>query len=122
MGSRLTSTVRWRSWWIRRPGNWCSGCWATPATPKFVIARVRAAIDADPQIGGRLALWARRLVGEALAQAYRVVADRPSLASLLSAGGAEASGPAAELGDVGRMFARITDAHAARMTALGLAG
>jgi len=89
---------------------------------KFVIARVRAAIDADPQIRGRLALWARRLVGEALAQAYRVVADRPSLASLLSAGSGEASGGAAGLGDVGRMFARITDAHAARMTALGLAG
>ena len=90
---------------------------------EFVIARVRAAIDADPQIGGRLALWARRLVGEALAQAYRVVADRPSLASLLSAGSTgEGSGPAAGLGDIGRMFARITDAHAARMTALGLAG
>ena len=43
---------------------------------EFVIARVRAAIAADPQVGGRLALWARRLVGEALAQAYRVVADR----------------------------------------------
>src|SRR5271167_2532868 len=41
---------------------------------EFVIARVRAAIAADPQVGGRLALWARRLVGEALAQAYRVVA------------------------------------------------
>jgi len=89
---------------------------------EFVVARVRTAIEADPQVGGRLALWARRLVGEALAQAYRVVADRPSLASLLSAGShGEAGGPAAELGDVGRMFARITDAHAARMAALGLA-
>jgi hypothetical protein len=89
---------------------------------EFVIARVRAAIEADPQVGGRLALWARRLVGEALAQAYRVVADRPSLASLLSAGGSgESNGPAAELGDIGRMFTRITDAHAARMAALGLA-
>lgn len=89
---------------------------------EFVIARVRVAVEADPQVKGRLALWARRLVGEALAQAYRVVADRPSLASLLAAGtGGAAGGPAAELGDVGRMFARITDAHAARMRSLGLA-
>ncbi|MBO0817609.1 MAG: tRNA 2-methylthio-N6-isopentenyl adenosine(37) hydroxylase MiaE-like protein, partial [Actinobacteria bacterium] len=35
----------------------------------FVTARVRAAIEADPALAGRLALWARRLVGEALAQA-----------------------------------------------------
>ena len=60
-------------------------------------------------------------MGEALAQAYRVVADRRSLAGLLSSsGGGEASGPAADLGDIGRMLAQITDAHAARMAALGL--
>jgi len=86
---------------------------------EFVIARVRAAITADPQLGGRLALWARRLVGEALAQAYRVVADRRSLAGLLSSSG-QAGGPAADLGDIGRMLAQITDAHAARMASLGL--
>jgi hypothetical protein len=100
---------------------------------EFVIARVRAAIAADPHLGGRLALWARRLVGEALAQAYRVVADRRSLAGLLAgAGAAHLDGspggatetdaaPPAELGDIGRMLARITDAHAQRMAALGLA-
>jgi hypothetical protein len=111
---------------------------------EFVIARVRAAIAADPQLGGRLALWARRLVGEALAQAYRVVADRRSLAGLLagaatvpattgpaSTGQASAGEtspavpgagpPPAQLGDIGRMLARITDAHAERMTSLGLA-
>jgi hypothetical protein len=106
---------------------------------EFVIARVRAAIAADPHLGGRLALWARRLVGEALAQAYRVVADRRSLAGLLAgptpvlAGAAEAgaalpagaaetgAAPPGELGDIGRMLARITDAHAQRMASLGLA-
>jgi hypothetical protein len=105
---------------------------------EFVIARVRAAIAADPQLGGRLALWARRLVGEALAQAYRVVADRRSLAGLLAgasaaqAGTAQAStaqasteaasdAPPAQLGDIGRMLARMTDAHAQRMASLGLA-
>jgi hypothetical protein len=100
---------------------------------EFVIARVRAAIAADPHLGGRLALWARRLVGEALAQAYRVVADRQSLAGLLAGaspvhldgspdGAADTdAAPPAQLGDIGRMLARITDAHAQRMAALGLA-
>jgi hypothetical protein len=82
----------------------------------FATARVRAAIEADPRVAGRLALWARRLMGEALGQAQRVAAERESLAGLL------AGGDPSQLGDVGRMFARLTDAHAARMTALGLAG
>jgi hypothetical protein len=80
----------------------------------FVIARVREAIDADPRVAGRLALWARRLVGEALGQAQRVAAEREPLARLL------AGGSASQLGDMGRMFAELTDAHAARMAALGL--
>jgi hypothetical protein len=88
---------------------------------EFVIARVRAAIAADPQVGGRLALWARRLVGEALAQAYRVVADRRSLAGLLAGAAPGEPGPTGQLGDIGRMFARMTDAHAQRMASLGLA-
>jgi hypothetical protein len=88
---------------------------------EFAIARVRAAIAADPQVGGRLALWARRLVGEALAQAYRVVADRPSLAALLAGAAPRDPGQTGQLGDIGRMLARITDAQAQRMASLGLA-
>ena len=90
---------------------------------EFVIARVRAAIAADPQVGGRLALWARRLVGEALAQAYRVVADRGSLTGLLAGAVPAGTAPAGtgQLGDIGRMLAQITDAHAQRMASLGLA-
>jgi hypothetical protein len=89
----------------------------------FVIERVRAAIAADPRVAGRLALWARRLVGEASAQAQRVAAERESLARLLARGPASesAEGQRSRLGDIGRMFARLTDAHAARMAALGLA-
>jgi ferritin-like protein len=81
----------------------------------FVIDRVRAAIAADPKVAGRLALWARRLVGEAFGQAQRVAAEREPLARLL------ADGSRSQLGDIGRMFARLTDAHADRMAALGLA-
>lgn len=82
---------------------------------QFAIARVRAAIEADPRVAGRLALWARRIVGEALGQAQRVAADRSALAGLL------AGGEPSQLGNIGRMFAQLTDAHTARMAALGLA-
>ena len=86
---------------------------------EFVIARVREAIEHDPHVAGRLALWARRLVGEALAQAHRVAAERGPLARLLASGAQ--GGSAGELGEIARMFARITDEHAQRMAALGLA-
>ena len=49
----------------------------------FVVDRVRAAIEPDPKVGGRLALWGRRLVGEALSQAQRIAADRDALTALL---------------------------------------
>ncbi len=81
----------------------------------FVIARVREAITADPSVAGRLALWARRLVGEALGQAQRIAAEREALARLL------VGGDPAQLGKIGRMFAKLTDAHSGRMAALGLA-
>jgi len=81
---------------------------------EFVTARVREATELDPRVAGRLALWARRLVGEALGQAQRVAADREPLARLL------AGNATSQLGDIGRMFAQLTDAHAARMAALGL--
>jgi hypothetical protein len=82
---------------------------------EFAVSRVRAAIERDPKVAGRLALWARRLVGEALGQAQRVAAEREALARLL------AGGTISQLGEIGRMFARLTDAHAERMAALGLA-
>lgn len=82
---------------------------------QFAITRVREAIKADPAVAGRLALWSRRLLGEALSQAQRVAADREPLARLV------AGGTTAQLGDIGRMFAALTDAHANRMAALGLA-
>ncbi len=81
----------------------------------FVIARVREAITADPSVACRLALWARRLVGEALGQAQRIAAEREALARLL------AGGDPAQLRKIGRMFAKLTDAHSGRMAALGLA-
>ena len=84
---------------------------------EFVVDRVRAAIAADPRLGGRLALWGRRLMGEALTQAQRVAADRDALTAML-AGGVDR--PGMDLAAIGRMFTRITEQHAARMARLGL--
>jgi hypothetical protein len=85
---------------------------------RFVVDRVRAAITADPRLGGRLALWGRRLMGEALTQAQRVAAERDALSALL-AGGVDR--PGLDLAAIGRMFTRITERHAERMAELGLA-
>ena len=84
----------------------------------FAVDRVRAAIEADPRLAGRLALWGRRLVGEALSQAQRVAAERDALSALL-AGGIDR--PGLDLAAIGRMFTRITERHAERMAELGLA-
>ncbi|MGA5818957.1 ferritin-like fold-containing protein [Kitasatospora sp. NPDC094028] len=85
---------------------------------QFAVDKVRQAIEADPRAGGRLALWGRRLMGEALSQAQRVVAERDALSNLL-VGGVQVQG--FDLVEVGKMFNRITEAHTKRMAALGLA-
>ena len=84
---------------------------------EFAVERVRQAIAADPTIAGRLALWGRRIVGEALAQAQAVCAEREALVTLLVGGVAGAN---ADISELMRTFTRITDAHMRRMAALGL--
>lgn len=84
----------------------------------FIVERVRAAIDEDPRIAGRLALWGRRLVGEALSQAQRVAAERDALSTLLVGG---IDRPGADLAQIGRMLAQLTENHTKRMALLGLA-
>ncbi|MBF5080507.1 hypothetical protein F1641_01710 [Quadrisphaera sp. INWT6] len=83
---------------------------------EFVVGAVREATARDPRVAGRLALWGRRLVGEALSQAQRVAADRDSLAALLVTGG----GAGTDLVAVGKIFSRITENHVRRMLRLGL--
>jgi hypothetical protein len=85
---------------------------------EFVVDRVRRAIVADHRVGGRLALWGRRLMGEALSQAQRVAAERDALTALLSGG---VDRPGLDLAAIGRMFTRLTENHNKRMSALGLA-
>lgn len=85
---------------------------------EFVVQRVRTAIEADHRVGGRLALWGRRLMGEALTQAQRVAADRDALTALLTGG---VDRPGMDLAAIGRLFTRLTENHTKRMESLGLA-
>ncbi len=81
---------------------------------EFVVGVVRDALKTDRTAGGRLALWGRRLLGEALSQAQAVAVERDPLSALLVGSGVD-------LGEVGQMFTRLTDNHQKRMARLGLA-
>jgi hypothetical protein len=79
----------------------------------FAVREVRAAITADRKVPGRLSLWGRRLVGEAMSQSQAVIAEHDGLAELIIAGTGDLSG-------VAQLIERITAAHTKRMKALGL--
>lgn len=79
----------------------------------FVVQIVRDSIRTDRRTAGRLALWGRRLLGEALSQAQAVAVERDAMSALLVGGGLD-------LGEIGRMFTRLTDNHARRMARMGL--
>jgi len=83
----------------------------------YVVDKVRTAIEADRRVGGRLALWGRRLVGEALSQAQRVAAERDALTSLLTG---TVDRPGMDLAAISRMFSRLIETHTERMSKLGL--
>jgi hypothetical protein len=80
---------------------------------EFALREVRNAIELQPSVAGRLALWARRLVGEAISQTQHVLAERDSLMLLLMRGTGDLSSVAALIG-------RITERHDQRMAKLGL--
>ena len=79
----------------------------------FAVREVRAAIKADRAVAGRLALWGRRLVGEAISQSQAVIAEHDQLAELIISGTGDLAGMV-------RLTERITAAHTARMRTLGL--
>ena len=78
----------------------------------FAVSKVKEIIAEEPSVGGRLALWARRLVGEALIQAQRVAVERDALLELLVGSG--------DLAGITRLLKSITDKHTERMALLGL--
>lgn len=83
----------------------------------LVVARVTEATAGDPVLASRLALWGRRLVGEALGVVQRLVTDHPELRGLLERALPEGTGdqPLQQ-----RLFAVLTAEHTRRMDRLGL--
>lgn len=79
----------------------------------YVVGRLREAIEADPTVAGRLALWGRRLMGEMISQGTLVAGSRPPLRAALAERGTQL--------DLGGLVNRLALAHGRRMDALGLA-
>lgn len=79
----------------------------------FAEREVAMAIADDATVRGRLALWGRRLLGEALTQAQYVVAERDGLAELIVAGTGDLSG-------IAGLLRRLQQQHHKRMQSLGL--
>lgn len=80
---------------------------------QFVVADVRAAVTASSRQRSRLALWSRRLLGEAITQAQYVLAEHDELVDLVVVGGG--------LGQLTDFFDRLQRTHDERMRQLGLA-
>jgi 1,2-phenylacetyl-CoA epoxidase catalytic subunit len=81
---------------------------------QFVVAEVRAAVAGSSMQRSRLALWSRRLLGEAITQAQYVLAERDELVDLVLAGHDG-------LGRMAEFFEQLQSTHARRMAELGLA-
>jgi len=83
----------------------------------FVVDRLSAAMASDPVLASRLALWGRRLVGEALGVVQRMITEHGELRGLLEEALPPGTGEAPLLQ---RVFAVLTAEHTRRMDRLGL--
>lgn len=83
---------------------------AETAHSQFVVAEVQAATAKQRS---RLALWSRRLLGEAVTQAQYVLADHDELVDLMMSG-------SDGLGQLTGFFGRLQRTHDQRMRELGL--
>lgn len=88
---------------------------STAEQGELLKSRLKAALADDPRLASRLALWGRRLVGEALTQAQRVGIERQFLGGLLFEGTA-----ADQERETAQLFAQLTRNHSRRMSYLGL--
>jgi hypothetical protein len=90
---------------------------ASDETTVVLRELLKRALADDPRLASRLALWGRRLLGEALTQAQRVSYEHAFLGSLI---GGAANAAAKEL--VGGLITGLAESHSKRMTQLGLTG
>src|SRR6478736_2200218 len=84
------------------------------AHSQFVVAEVQAAVTASEKQRHRLALWSRRLLGEAITQAQYVMADHDELVDLVMSSGEG-------LSQMTEFFDRLQRTHSTRTHELGLA-
>jgi tRNA isopentenyl-2-thiomethyl-A-37 hydroxylase MiaE len=80
---------------------------------QFVVAEVKAAVTASDKQRHRLALWSRRLLGEAITQAQFVLAEHDELVDLVVSSGEG-------LGQLTEFFDRLQNTHNTRVRELGL--
>jgi hypothetical protein len=94
---------------------------ATEEATEVLRERLRVALADDPRLASRLALWGRRLLGEALTQAQRVGYEHAFLSDLITA--ADSGADDATAREVVRgLTAELAENHAKRMVQLGLSG
>src|SRR6195952_1536402 len=80
---------------------------------QFVVAEVKTAVTASDKQRHRLALWSRRLLGEAITQAQYVLAEHDELVDLVVSSGEG-------LGRLSEFFERLQNTHNRRVRDLGL--
>ena len=80
--------------------------------------RLKTALADDPRLASRLALWARRLLGEALTQAQRVSFEHAFVGGLIGADedAVQGTGPRADGGTGGQPLAPDDAARAGRLS------
>lgn len=85
-----------------------------PQAP-LVVDALAAAAASDAALASRLALWGRRLVGEALGVVQNLLVAHPALRDLLEPAVAAGTGDVQQ-----RLFSVLTAEHSRRMERLGL--
>jgi hypothetical protein len=83
---------------------------AETSASDLAAEEIRAAVEADAAVTGRLSLWARRLVGEGINRAQGVAAANERLTAIILGDG----------GSLDALLRRLTRAHQDRMKSVGL--